>query len=439
MWVFFFNFTLSAFHFQVLAFLTILLPRVSAPGIYTAAELREEHAAVLTREELIQHYFQAGYTAAEIIGFLFLRHRIIISIRQLRRILRQLRLQRRVQSPIEDVVNTVQRIINGSAGSMGYRFVWRLLTTRYNLHVSQETVRIILQVLDPAGVEARTLRAFQRRQYSNKGPNYLIHVDGWDKLKTFGISVHAAMDGFSRRLLWLKVGPSNKNPRYVLQFFMEYVQNINGVPRAIRADRGTENSLLRIVQVALRSNDVDEMNGERSFMYGRSVANQRIEAFWSYLNRLCSRFWINLMKDLQDSGLVDTSNIVHIECIRFCFTDLIQRDMSRVAEMWNQHRIRYQGDRDCPCGKPDVLYFLPAAHGSRDYKFPLRFSDNDIEEVKRVYCSEPPKYGCSPTFVHGLSELVGNNLDNFAMPKSHEEATEMLNCLINIFDGVDNL
>ena len=153
-------------------YLIISFPCVLAPGLYTAAEL-EGHAA-LTREELIEHYFQAGYTAAEIIGFLLLRHNIIISLRHLRRILRQLRLRRREQSPLEEVVHAVQRVTTASGCSMGYRFMWRLLTTRYNLNVSQETVRIILQVLDPEGVATRSVLAFRRRLYYNKGPNYMI-------------------------------------------------------------------------------------------------------------------------------------------------------------------------------------------------------------------------------------------------------------------------
>ncbi|XP_033099727.1 uncharacterized protein LOC117103268 [Anneissia japonica] len=175
------------------------------------------------------------------------------------------------------------------------------------------------------------------------------------------------------------------------------------------------------------------MSGLRSFLYGRSVANQRIEAFWSYLQRLCSRFWINHLKDLQDRGLVDTSNDVHVEC-RFCLTDIIQRDFSRMARMWNQHRIRSQTNLEIPCGKPDILYFLPEIYGSRNYKFPLQFSDDDIEEVKRDYCDVLPEYGCSPVFAGGISEIIGNNLDNYTMPNTFEESTQLLLYLIDIFD-----
>ena len=49
--------------------------------------------------------------------------------------------------------------------------------------------------IDPEGVEDRQRRTFVRRSYINKGPNYLIHVDGYDKLKRFGFPIHVAIDG----------------------------------------------------------------------------------------------------------------------------------------------------------------------------------------------------------------------------------------------------
>jgi hypothetical protein len=51
------------------------------------------------------------------------------------------------------------------------------------------------------------------------------------------------------------------------------------IPKIIRCDRGTENVLLSGIQASLRMGDNDGLSGENSFMYGRSTANQRIEAF----------------------------------------------------------------------------------------------------------------------------------------------------------------
>jgi hypothetical protein len=60
-------------------------------------------------------------------------------------------------------------------------------------------VRIFLKTLDPCGVVNRKARLLRRRQYFNRCPNFVIHVDEYDKLKPFGISIHAAIDGFSRK------------------------------------------------------------------------------------------------------------------------------------------------------------------------------------------------------------------------------------------------
>lgn len=50
--------------------------------------------------------------------------------------------------------------------------------------------------MDPDGVDSRRKHRLARRTYINKGPNYLVHVDGYDKLKRFGIAIHGAIDGY---------------------------------------------------------------------------------------------------------------------------------------------------------------------------------------------------------------------------------------------------
>lgn len=56
----------------------------------------------------------------------------------------------------------------------------------------------------------RSRRRLQRRVYHNKGPNYLWHLDAYDKLKPYGICIHGCIDGFSRHIMWLKAGTVNK-------------------------------------------------------------------------------------------------------------------------------------------------------------------------------------------------------------------------------------
>ncbi len=57
--------------------------------------------------------------------------------------------------------------------------------------------------LDPAGIENRSRRRFVQRAYYTVGPNEIWHVDGYDKLKPFGVG-SGCIDGFSGKIMWLK-------------------------------------------------------------------------------------------------------------------------------------------------------------------------------------------------------------------------------------------
>ena len=97
------------------------------------------------------------------------------------------------------------------------------LRTDYRLVADRETVRTILKTLDPDGVERRSKRKLKRRKYYCKGPNYIWHINGYDKLKPFRFCIHGAIDGYSRRILWLEVGSSNNNPRIVGKYFLDWI------------------------------------------------------------------------------------------------------------------------------------------------------------------------------------------------------------------------
>lgn len=57
----------------------------------------------------------------------------------------------------------------------------------------------VLQLVDPEGVARRQRNVLRRRVYHNKGPNYLIHIDGFDKLKPYGFAIHGAICGLVPR------------------------------------------------------------------------------------------------------------------------------------------------------------------------------------------------------------------------------------------------
>ena len=193
---------------------------------------------------------------------------------------------------------------------------------------------------------------------------------------------------------------SNKNPSEIAYYYINKVLKVGGVPRRMR---GVENATVAGIQRFLRRN---KSHQNCSFLFGKSIANQRIEAWWSYLSKVFVQIWINYFKDLIDEGLFDPSDEVDQECRRISFYGICQDELDEIMKAWNQHRIRRTRTSEGSNGVPDVMYFLPNRYGKENRR-------NEIEDtdllLSRDFISEPPYYGCSNQFAE-LTCIIINEL-----------------------------
>ena len=104
---------------------------------------------------------------------------------------------------------------------------------------------------------------------------------GYDKIKLFGFPIHAAVDGFSRKVLWLEVCRSNNSSLLT------------------RTDYGTENGHIAAIQSYFQAD-------EEAHKYETSTRNQRIKNWWSHFRKSCASWLINFFKDLQDRETVES-------------------------------------------------------------------------------------------------------------------------------------
>ena len=68
------------------------------------------------------------------------------------------------------------------------------------------------------------------------GPNDCWNIDGYDKLKPFGFLIHGCIDGYSKKVLYVKVVPSNNDPIMVASLHLDKVLEKNFIPKSIRSD-----------------------------------------------------------------------------------------------------------------------------------------------------------------------------------------------------------
>ncbi|KAH0567784.1 hypothetical protein KQX54_013739 [Cotesia glomerata] len=320
-------------------------------------------------EQLIRQYFNEIYKISEIRDLLITKNSITISISTIKRILSSLGLKRKYvpESNMCEIVTAIIEEIYSCGYNLGYRSLWKKLKLEYNLQVKRDTVYELLKIIDPDGLANRFDNKLRRRQYVSPGPNFIWHLDGYDKLKKFGFAIHGCIDGFSRTVLWLEVATTNNDPAVTAHYFLKTVKRLKFLPTIIRSDKDSENGIIGELQICLRKRHRDKLAGDNSFIQGKSVKNQRIESYWGRMRQHTVDFYIQFFMCMQEKGLFDGSNL-HIKCLQFYFGPLIKHDLDNNRKLWNEHRIRRQAVRNHLAGRPNVLFHLPHRYGSRDYK-----------------------------------------------------------------------
>ena len=125
----------------------------------------------------------------------------------------------------------------------------------------------------------------QNQQHPNDftvpGPNFIWCVDGYDKLKKWGIEIYAAVDAYSRYVIWVYVGWFNATGISVARQYLHTVRHFGIHPRFIRSDHGTETKLIASSHHYLHKAYRPEIGIKDCYMYGKSTANIRVESWWS--------------------------------------------------------------------------------------------------------------------------------------------------------------
>ncbi|KAK0140895.1 hypothetical protein N1851_012509 [Merluccius polli] len=291
--------------------------------------------------EYIEEYFRRGFTTNEMFDLLAVSHGVILSKRTLERCLSKKRFWRRKnKTDVVEVAAFIEQL--ESAGQcQGYRWMHQKCWLN-GIVTDRETVRILLRLLDGEGVDLRSRNRLRRRVYHSCGPNYVWHIDGYDKLKPFGIAISGCIDGFSRKMIWVEAYKTNNDPKVIAGYFTDAVVNAGGcLP---------ELDLLWGQKMAIASSQNTD-----SAIFGPSTGNQRIE-----------QWWLTLRNNFLDKSV-----------IQFCFLQTIQEDINGIVSTWNDHRIRQVHNSRSPHGRPSILHAVPQLYGGRDY-----LQNVDLEKVE---------------------------------------------------------
>src|ERR1044071_352507 len=87
----------------------------------------------------------------------------------------------------------------------------------------------ILYLLDPEALAKRKQKKLKRRTMHVQGPNFLWSTDGYDKLAHWGFYIHGCIDAYSRYIIWLHIGITNKKSQVILKYYLDAINKLNGI------------------------------------------------------------------------------------------------------------------------------------------------------------------------------------------------------------------
>ena len=166
----------------------------------------------------------------------------------------------------------------------------------FNANYFRQSVARLLKEIDPRGSNARKKDLNRRRaEYIVPGPDWLWSLDGHDKLAEWGFQIYAAIDAYSRKIMWVYCGISNRTSRSILQQYLESVRDLGYFPKILRSDHGTECPLAAEAHYAFHretwADEQTQLKFGNVYFFGGSTHNQRIESWWGQLEKSKLYWW----------------------------------------------------------------------------------------------------------------------------------------------------
>ena len=219
-----------------------------------------------------------------------------------------------------------------------------------NLHrsgicVPRSRLRASIHRVDPEGVVERARRTVKRRVYSVPCSNYVWHIDSHHKLIRWRLVIHGAVDGYSRKIMYL-VCATNNEADTVVHNFSNAVCSF-GLPDKVRSDKGGEN--VQVWRYTLHYHEMDPA----CVVIGSSTHNERIERMWCDVKRCVGQIFHQLLYSLEGDCMLDPLNEVDLFCVHFAILPEVNRCLLEFVDSWNHHCLSTENNLT-----PEQLYVI---------------------------------------------------------------------------------
>ena len=156
--------------------------------------------------------------------------------------------------PYEELGEIVRSFISDHGRTTGQGYVGGYIKA-LGFRIQRKRIRESMARVDPQNTALRWGVVVSRRIYQVPWPNSLWYLDGHHALIRWKIIIHGCIDGFSRRIMFLRCN-SKDFAETVLVLFLDAIKHDENLwPSRIRVDKGVANALVCDAMVQARGRE----------------------------------------------------------------------------------------------------------------------------------------------------------------------------------------
>ncbi|KAF8217983.1 hypothetical protein K438DRAFT_1914178 [Mycena galopus ATCC 62051] len=319
----------------------------------------------------------------------------------------------------------------------GQRDVSALLFNEEGMSVSKAVIAAYFAIHEPELLRQRRANRLKRKRFWAAGVNDVWCVDQHDKWKyKFGLALHNGLDPFPGCLRWLKIWWTNSNPRLILSYYLDAVEELGYMPLVSQSDPGVENFGLANGHTLLRHWHDPKLVGTLQHRWMNEKKNIPPEIAWSQLRRRWTPGFEDILDIGVNNGWYDPSNLLQALVFRWVFIPWLQRELDAFRERVNNTAKRADRNKVLPHGVPNHIVEAPEDYGALDFK--IRVDPASIAEVRTLYA--PPDHEVFELVPKAFAQLAAEFYLHLGQPPiTRTNCWDVYTALLSQFQHLDNL